>query len=330
MPTVDGPALDRMAELRARSLLSSLGVDASEPVYRLSSVTNEVWSAGDLIVRINRRVDGRLNAEAAIAERLPAEIGYPEIVDAGVTDGIEWMATRRLPGVALSRVWPRIGPDERLALTTELAQRLRRLHETDGLHLPIESVPPQLVDFGHPDPLHRLRSCLTKAYQLDHVPKSLMMAVAAMVEDAAHHLDPGQPSTLVHGDLTFENVLYHDGHIQALLDFEWARPAPPDLDLDVLLRFVAYPKLHVAPDYEHLTTSSMYRAVPRAIEAAYPDLFAHPGLFGRLLVYNVGFDTRELLRFPPTRPMNELGPSHPLIRLRDTAEGSSHLHAFTR
>ncbi|MDH3707244.1 MAG: hypothetical protein OES57_14335, partial [Acidimicrobiia bacterium] len=71
-------------------------------------------------------------------------------------------------------------------------------------------------------------------------------------------------------------------------------------------------------------------ALPRQIEAAYPELFAHPGLFGRLLVYSIGFDTRELLRFPPTRPVNELGPSHPLIRLRNTAEGTSHLHGFAR
>ena len=40
----------------------------------------------------------------------------------------------------------------------------------------------------------------------------------------------------------FENVLYHDGRIQAILDFEWARRGPRDIDLDVLLRFVFFPK----------------------------------------------------------------------------------------
>ncbi|MGI9601878.1 MAG: phosphotransferase family protein [Acidimicrobiales bacterium] len=327
---MDGPAVDRLAEIRARSLLHQLGVAASEPVHRLSSVTNEVWCSGELIVRINRRADGRLTQEVTTAARLPAEIGYPEIVDSGTTDGMEWMATRRLPGVALSRVWPRIDDAERKALTEEFAERLQILHQTDATGLAVSSQAPQLVDFHRPDRLGRLRQDLTRAYQLPHVPKSLMMAIAGMVEDAAPQVESVTATTLVHGDLTFENVLYHQGRIQAILDFEWARAAPPDLDLDVLLRFVWFPKLHVAPDYVEQTTDGMYRMLPRQIEAVYPELFAPAALLDRLLVYSIGFDVRDLLRFPPTGPMDGLGPHHPLVRLRNTAERWSHLHQLTR
>jgi len=326
---MDGLPVDRLAEIRARSITDHLGVASSEPLYRLPSVTNEVWTSGELVLRVNRRADGRLTDEVAIAERLPDAIGYPEIIDSGNTDGWEWMATRRLPGVALSRVWPRISDAERAELATDLAGRLRLLHQTEIGDLSVSSAAPQLVDFSADDPLAGLREQLTRAYQLDHVPKSLIVHLAGMVEEAAPHFVDRVPTTLVHGDLTFENLLYHDGSIQAILDFEWARPAPRDLDLDVLLRFVCFPKLHVAADYEALTTDSLYRALPRRLEAAYPELFAHPHLFSRLVTYSIGFDVHQLLSLPPTTPDSRLGPAHPLQRLMLTAEGRGHLHQLT-
>ena len=40
-------------------------------------------------------------------------------------------------------------------------------------------------------------------------------------------LDTGRSVQLVHGDLHFENVLWDNGHISAVLDLEWARPEAP-------------------------------------------------------------------------------------------------------
>ena len=107
-----------------------------------------------------------------------------------------------------------------------------------------------------------------------------MMDLEAMVEESAAALEPFDAPTLVHGDLTFENVLWDppSSRITAILDFEWARRGPADLDLDVLLRCVAYPKLHVAADYEHLTQHRglrrgalvAERGLPRAVQLPPP------------------------------------------------------------
>ena len=124
----------------------------------------------------------------------------------------------------------------------------------------------------------------------------------------------------MHGDLHFENVLWDNGHVSAVLDLEWARPESPDLDLDVLLRFVAYPFLHVAADYEHLTLTADYAPVPYWLQEDYPELFAHPGLNERLALYSLAYDLRELLLRPPRRSIDQLPTHHPYNRIRRLVE----------
>jgi len=130
----------------------------------------------------------------------------------------------------------------------------------------------------------------------------------------------------VHGDLHFENVLWDGMTVTALLDFEWCRSAPPDVDLDVFLRFCAYPYLHVAEDYEHLTRAGDYADVAWWLAEDYPDLFDYPNAFERTRIYSIAYDVRELLLFPPPRSPRELSKHHPINRLERTVNGHSHLH----
>jgi hypothetical protein len=120
-------------------------------------------------------------------------------------------------------------------------------------------------------------------------------------------------------------MLWDGEDLTALLDFEWARAAPRDLDLDVLLRFCAYPFLHVAEDYEAVTLTEDYADLPAWLAQDYPELFANERLLDRLRVYSVGYDVRELLLDPPDRPVDELSHFHPYHRLADTVEGRGHL-----
>jgi len=39
-----------------------------------------------------------------------------------------------------------------------------------------------------------------------------------------------EDGVVVHGDASFANVLWHRGRLVALLDLEWARLGPPDLE----------------------------------------------------------------------------------------------------
>lgn len=120
-------------------------------------------------------------------------------------------------------------------------------------------------------------------------------------------------------------MLWDGDRITAVLDFEFARSGLADLDLDVLLRFVALPHLHVAPDYELETRAGGYADAPWWLAEDYPELFGHPHQFERVRLYSLAWDVRELLAFPPAGPLRELHPHHPHRRLAHVLRGTSYL-----
>lgn len=324
----DPPASTALALIRARRALAAAGLDSTMPVERASSATNEVWYAGAYVVRLGPRGDGRLGREAQLVGALPAELGYPSVVAAGGDTNIDWLVTRRAPGAALSRWWPSMSDDRRQAAVRELAAKLAALHRTDGAGVGQPSQSPQLLDTaaaGSRAAVAPLLAGLDRATNLPHVDRGLLADAAAMVGSLAAALDPWPVPTLVHGDLHFENVLWDGARITAVLDLEWCRQGPPDLDLDVFLRFCALPYLHVAPDYEHLTRPEDYWKVPWWLAEAYPELFAVPRQLDRVRVYSLAFDVRDLLTHPPRRPLRELSGHHPWHRLSRTVSGTSHL-----
>ena len=94
-------------------------------------------------------------------------------------------------------------------------------------------------------------------------------------------------------------MLWDGRAITALLDFEWARGGPPDLDLDVLLRFCAFPYLHVAEDYEAITLAEGLRrrcptGWPRTTPSCSPTRTCSTGC----ALYCIAYDVRELLDVP--------------------------------
>ena len=316
---------DSFAVARARRALGEAGLDMHLPLTRASSVTNEVWLSDEYVVRVNRQPNQRLRREAALGPILPAEVGYPAIVAYGGQLGADWLVVRRVPGNVLSRCWPTMSLDERLSAVRQLSMILRRLHHFE--------LPPDLPEIDTPQLLggHGFRAvdpllqALDQAATLPHVNPSLIDATRRLVLDTGAAIEPFAVPTAVHGDLHFENVLWDGTTVTALLDFEWCRPGPPDLDLDVLLRFCAYPYLHVAEDYEHLTRAEDYAAVPGWMTDVYPELFDDPNAFERTRIYSIAYDVRELLLFPPTRSPRELSKHHPYNRLERTIDGRSHL-----
>ena len=316
-----------MAQARARRALADLDVPASEPMVRADSVTNEVWLTQDYVVRINRHVTMRLRREATLAMALPAEVGYPPIVRYGGDVGADWLVMGRVPGTPLSRWWPDMTDAQRRDAIRQLARRLQIVHSTACPPLDGLPDPPQLLDSrptGH-EAVARLLAALDQAAALTWVDAGIMGDLTAVVERDADALDPFDVPTLVHGDLTFENVLWDGEQITALLDFEYARPGPPDLDLDVLLRFVSFPFLHVAPDYEALTLAEDYAAVPFWLAEDYPALFSSPRQFERMRIYSIAWDVHELLDFPPPKGLLRLVDCHPYQRLAQVLRGTSYL-----
>jgi hypothetical protein len=59
--------------------------------------TNATWLTDELVVRVAAEPGpADLLRERRLVELLPAEVGYPAILDAGVWHGHEWVLTRRV------------------------------------------------------------------------------------------------------------------------------------------------------------------------------------------------------------------------------------------
>ncbi len=314
-----------LGEVRARRALTSAGLDGDRSLVLLESATNEVWAAGDLVVRLNRRTKPRLQREAALARVLPPEVRYPEVVAASVESGEDWIVVRRAAGTPLVRVWPSLSPDDRRRAVEQMATALRALHGTEApAHLPDPGDAPQALQPGS-HATEPLCAALERASKLPFVDAGALTDAIGWVRTQRSALDPFVSTTLIHGDLHFQNVLWDGSVVTALLDLEFARPAPPDLDLDVFLRFCCLPFLFVPVGREAEAMTEDYADVPFWIRDEYPELFAHPRIFDRLRVYAVGSDVRDLLANPPTRPSNQLTRHHPYRRLMATLRGTGHL-----
>ena len=316
-----------LAELRARTALRGAGLDPQVPLERASSVTNEVWLTPTHVVRVNRAHDNRLVRETIIADALPAAVGYPRIVAHGRGQGEDWLVSERVPGTPLAHHWPDLSTDERRSAVTQLAKRLVALHSTPApLDLPpIVGTTPQLLEVGADDPTAPVLAALEQAARLEHVDPLMLHEALETVEQCAPALHPYVATTLVHGDVTFENVLWHEGEVTALLDVEWSRPGPSDLDLDIVLRCCAYPKLHVAEEFESRTDAADYVNVPIWLAENYPKLFAYPNQRDRLRLFSIAYEVRELLAFPPGAPVKDLSPLHAYHRLARLVTGTSYL-----
>ncbi|RZQ60117.1 phosphotransferase family protein [Amycolatopsis suaedae] len=224
-----------MAERVAREVLAEHGVDLGE-TERGRGWTNATWLARDLVVRVAREPGpADLLRERGIVALLPPEVGYPEVVDAGVRHGHEWVLTRRVRGENLEEVWPTLGDEARRAAVEQMWERVRHVHRvgTAAAAPHARSRSPFFPD----DPaeatatLARLvRGGALTAAHADGLGRVLDRFWAAL---------PDAEPVLNHGDFCTPNTLWRDGEVLALLDFEFAVIAPVAVDLNELVK-IAY------------------------------------------------------------------------------------------
>lgn len=314
------------AVLRVKRALQLAGIADPAVLERITSAANEVWYAGPYVVRISARPGTRrLAHEAAVAKVLPPDARYPGSVAYGATDFGEYLVMRRQRGEVLSRAWPRMREEARRDAVLQLAGALRAIHAvaidptSEELHHP-SFLDADSLESPHQIPLARFLRCLERARRIPNIDQGVLNAAERLGRRASASLEGEVFDHLVHGDLHFENILYDKGEI-ALLDFEFSRAAPADLDLEIILRFCSDPSLHVAVDYAHLAQRSEYRPVMRWLREGYPELFEHPDLVDRLNFYSLTYDVRDLVVDPPRKPEDQLAPFHPYKRLRRLLDG---------
>jgi len=212
-----------------------LGFDAAE---RAGGWTNGVWINGGLVLRLSMEKGcDRLRREAEHAKYLPAIAGYPAVVAAGVADGYEWSLSERIKGKALSEVWDGLGWPEKAAAVKQTLGIARGVHS---------------VDVGKAEHVTSRRawySAFVKDESLADVERYVSRKVLTAGQGRAmreilerfYEWRRGAEPVLNHGDITADNLLWRDGNIVALLDFEHAVIAPRQLDVQSLVNLTFLP-----------------------------------------------------------------------------------------
>lgn len=313
--------------MRVASILRGLGLEHAEMPERIAGSTNEVWRAGNYIIRVAFETGAeRLRREAKLAALLPEDIHYPKVIASGIEPFGEWIVVRHRPGRVLSQEWLRLdGPNRKLAVG-EFAQALKALHS-----LKIEPEHASTVAFGQgngqlniPYQLgrNRMLSLIEIARCEPYTDQGLLNAAEERVNELSDVFWAHERFGLIHGDLHFENILFMDGVLVAMLDFEWSRVGPQEIDIDVLARFCSEPELHVGGNYP--ARAEDYKDVLRWLNEFYPELFAHAFLKERLTLCALSFELASLVITPPTAPASELFVHHPLNRLKTLLTYGSH------
>ncbi|WP_194893748.1 phosphotransferase family protein [Catenulispora pinisilvae] len=325
---------DARAE-RLERVLADTKLGHAAAAVPLSGFSNDTWRFGSHVLRICWNGDvQRLEREASVAADLPPEVRYPPLVAAGRSGELAWTVTRWVEGVPLAEVWPRLSDRDRAGAVDQLAQALAALHqwtprgpasqlvnarEAVDLSDPVAVVGATL----NPLPLDRATALAGHARSLPFVRPQLVDDLLERLRGLAVH-DPYIDTAghvVVHGDAHLNNVLWNDGRLVALLDLEWVRLGPRDLELEPFLRAVDWSGQEPELMPEHEVSQLL-----GWLAGAYPGLFASPNLIGRLWLYQLTFTLRELFTWhAATAPPDRLAADHPLNLLPKFVESSDHL-----
>ena len=307
--------MDSEARLRLVADAATLVIDA--PPVGLPSDSNDAWKIGELVLRVCWRGDRtRLQREALVLEHLPDEVPHVRLADAGVIDDLNWTLTHWVPGTMLSSSWAGRDHTSRRTAAEQLGNALGALHgwePTSEVRAALAARSTQLdvsevigADLN-PLPVDRAVRLLEPALHLDHVDSHLVaqlgeQARAAPAPRSAHGTHRGRGRARRRH---LNNVIWNGSELAALLDFEWVRLGPPDLELQPLL--------------------DSDGAVLRSLIDAYPAIVAHPQVVDRLWLYDLAATLRDLIIKPPVPPYQAPPLWHPLHRLPTILRGPGYI-----
>lgn len=186
----------------------------------------------------------RFSHEVALgrfAKSLPL---LPAILDSGEFRGHTWLLQQRMPGGPAFEHWLQLDEPRQRGFMSELAsalavfQRLRP--DPKLLHAP---VCPWAENVG--EAFGRASNAVSTI-----IPASYMRRAEAAFDRWLPYLNE-RPRMLCHGDLWFGNLLVdEEGRLSGILDFDRLALAPPEYELDMLVRFWWYPADFVPEEWE--------------------------------------------------------------------------------
>lgn len=305
---MDGP------EKRLQRVAKQIVLRVPDDAVRLESWSNDAWMCHDAVLRICFQGDPqRLVREAAILGALPDEVRAPEVLEVGEDGELSWMVVRRVAGEPLWERWKTMPEAALRPLVVQVAGALRALHEW----WPPEPIVAMLREheatapvgdahalIGHdllPLPLPRHHAFVATATQMPFVDPGMVREAGRLIDDLASAHDPfvTDAPCVVHGDLNLSNVMADGVAVTALIDFEWARLGSRDAELVSWIRAAGGARAEPAG----------YPPITRWLADAYPELFSAPDLRERVWLTELAYALRQLVAYPPSKPVDTMLPA---------------------
>jgi len=313
------------------ALLAAAGLGHAACFRRAFSYSSDVWIGDAVVLRVARAGDPwTLTHEQEVMSWLPDAVPRATMLTTGEYEGRAWLVMERVVGEEVARAWPEMSVQHRRDVIHQLGQAMHRIDVPSDWQRPdLTAVAlaalrtPEQIAAPFQAPPTRIWALGEAARALSYVDTGLVDAAIQLVGEQLP-LFADAERRLVHTDLHWANLMTDGRSLTAILDFERARPAAADLDLDVLLRFSYWPRLPDAPEYESALHAADFQRVPAWLAEVYPQLLATPHLRERLEVYAVVHDLRQGIQFPDVPGVTK-PPSWPWNRLRATLAGDSYL-----
>jgi aminoglycoside phosphotransferase (APT) family kinase protein len=305
---------------RLAAVAKDAGLRSIDGAVRLPSASNEAWKVGDVVVRISWSDDlERVLREVMVLQHLPASVPHPEVLGHGATGDRTWTLTRWVPGDVAIGTWRWMSSANRDRFAQQLADALVALHEwspSAEVRELVErrrsatTVDDLIGQDVNPLPIDRALALVDEAKRAPHADAAVIDAVAGRLRELRAFDVGGGESTVIHGDLHLRNIVEVDSRLQTVLDFEWVRLGPPDLDLQAFLRAEA-----AAESAEVITRLAEH----------YPGIVAHPRIVERLWLYDLACTLRDVIVCPATTAPPNLRSHDPLRRLPLIVESPAYI-----
>jgi hypothetical protein len=214
------------------------------------------------------------DAESMMLVRENTTIPVPEILDTYHEDGKNYIVMDYIPGVLLNRVWERLSAEDKAVITEELENyvcQMRQLSAPGGVLIGSVTGGPAIdrrqfsSATGGPFRSENDFNEWQLAQLIPEVPLSQREMYAA-VHKSDHRI------VFTHGDLAFHNIIVNNGHIKAIIDWEYSGWYPEHWDYCKTLSFIG------GTDEGYLVCKSVY-------EKQYHNEFFLETWFGREILH---------------------------------------------
>jgi len=250
VPLIDGiprwPWDEAVARRRLVQVAKLAGLRLTGDEVFVESGSNDTWFvSAETVLQVCYRGDvDRLMREAELLAVLPDGVPGPAVLDHGRDQLMSWILVKRVRAGSLWQAWGSEPGAVLRSYVRQLAQIMRDLHSWQPPARVLARYAAAECPEAETDPVAIAASTLTP-FSVSHLARlighacaapwtdqDVLDTIAARLAQVAGRITISRDAdVLLHGDCTPANVLVRDGRVVALLDFEWSRRGPRDIEV---------------------------------------------------------------------------------------------------